>query len=225
MTTIGAVPAAPVRVQPPGQRGQRHDAALAVVVGAHEDADVLDRDDQRHRPEHQRDDPVDVVHRRAHRAVVDGEHGLQRVERAGADVAEDDAERGQYEPAGGAVRRLLGRWLRGCDGGISVRDLRRRRAAPANLVFGHGRSVHPGVPDRTGDRVQSTGIRSRTSPRPRATRSSPPSRRAQRVVPASHRRHIRSSQRTTISAVSPAGTSAAAQPTSRTGCSGSAGDR
>ena len=34
---------------------------------------------------------------RLHRAVVGGEDGLQRVERAGADVAEDDAERAERE--------------------------------------------------------------------------------------------------------------------------------
>ena len=56
-------------LRPPGDpvaeltdlRDQRHDPALAVVVRAHHQADVLDGDDQRHRPEDQRDHPVDVV--------------------------------------------------------------------------------------------------------------------------------------------------------------------
>ena len=44
-----------------------HDAALAVVVGAHDEGHVLDRDDDRHRPEDQRDDAVDVAGRSASR--------------------------------------------------------------------------------------------------------------------------------------------------------------
>ena len=78
-------------------RDQRQDAALAVVVGAHDEEDELDRDDQRDRPEDERDDAEDVLFGRLHRAVVGGEDGLQRVERAGADVAEDDAERAERE--------------------------------------------------------------------------------------------------------------------------------
>ncbi|KAG1242640.1 hypothetical protein G6F65_022913 [Rhizopus arrhizus] len=37
-----------------GQRHQRHDAALAVVVGAHDDGHVLQRDHDVQRPERQR---------------------------------------------------------------------------------------------------------------------------------------------------------------------------
>ena len=76
-------------------RDQRQDAALAFVVGAHDEEDELDRDDQRDRPEDERDDAEDVLFGRLDRAVVGGEEGLQRVERAGADVAEDDAERAE----------------------------------------------------------------------------------------------------------------------------------
>ena len=66
---------------------------------------VLERDDDRQRPEHQRQHAVDVV------ARVSGtwplrEHLLQRVQRAGADVAVDDAEgaeRQRGKAGGGAV--------------------------------------------------------------------------------------------------------------------------
>src|SRR5215213_874472 len=68
--------------------------------------------------------PVDVGGRRAHGVVVDREHRLDRVERAGADVAEHDAERAQRQPeqraAGGrtvVVRLTVG----GCRGGVGVR--------------------------------------------------------------------------------------------------------
>ncbi len=85
------------------ERAQRHDPALAVVVRAHDEGDVLDRDDERDRPEDERDDPVDVGPAGLHRVVVDREDRLQRVERARADVAEDDAERAQHQPE---LRRL-----------------------------------------------------------------------------------------------------------------------
>ena len=79
------------------QRDEGHDPALAVVVGAHDEGDVLDRDDDRDRPEDERDHAVDVGLGRAHRVVVGGEDSLQRVERARADVAEDDPERAERE--------------------------------------------------------------------------------------------------------------------------------
>ena len=50
------------------------------------------------------------------------------------------------QSAGRAVRRVLRRLLRGRDGGVRVRDPRRRRAAPGNLVVAHGSSVHPPRP-------------------------------------------------------------------------------
>jgi len=37
----------------PQQRDERHDAALAVVVGVHHQGDVGQRDDDHHRPEEQ----------------------------------------------------------------------------------------------------------------------------------------------------------------------------
>ena len=48
-------------------RDQRHDPALALVVGLHHQADVLDGDDQRHRPEDQGDEAVDALQRRLDR--------------------------------------------------------------------------------------------------------------------------------------------------------------
>ncbi len=80
------------------QRGQGHDAALAAVVGPHDEGDVLDRDDDHDRPENQRDDAVDLDLAGAHRMVVGREHRLHRIQRAGADVAEHHPQRTQRQP-------------------------------------------------------------------------------------------------------------------------------
>jgi hypothetical protein len=111
------------------------DAALPVVVGAHHQQHVLDRHDDRHRPEDQRDDAVDAVRGHGHGVRVGGvEDRLDGVDRAGADVAEDDAQRTDRE-----------RQLRGgtrCGGtGIDVhptqprttRGHRRHRRLPGDL--------------------------------------------------------------------------------------------
>ena len=91
--------AAATRAGPsPQQRDQCHDPALAVVVGAHHQRDVGQRDDDHHRPEDRRHDAVHVVRGDRHGMRVAGiEHGLDRVDRAGADVTEDDAERADHD--------------------------------------------------------------------------------------------------------------------------------
>ena len=78
------------------QRRQGQHTALALVVGAHHQRDVLDRDDEEER--------VDDERQHAEHVVVGGRHGVraeetlaQRVQRAGADVAVDDAERRQRQ--------------------------------------------------------------------------------------------------------------------------------
>jgi len=90
----------------PQQGDEGHDPALAVVVDAEHQPDVGDGDDERHRPEDQRHDAVEVVGADRHRVRVVGvEDGLQGVDRAGADVTEDDAQRaddgGESERVGG----------------------------------------------------------------------------------------------------------------------------
>src|SRR6185312_13456569 len=84
-------PAAVVAQARRHQRQEREDAAFAVVVGAHDEADVLDADDERERPEDEREEAEDVGGARRH-AVLGADALLERVEGAGADVAEDDAE-------------------------------------------------------------------------------------------------------------------------------------
>ena len=73
------------------ERGERHDAAFAIVVGAHDQRDVLERDDDRDRPEHDRENAVDVLFGQRE-AVRPGEALAQRIQRTRADVAENDAD-------------------------------------------------------------------------------------------------------------------------------------
>ena len=79
------------------QRDQRQDAALALVVGAHHEQQVLDRHRDDQRPEDQRQHAEDVAGVTPGSACDAGEAFAQRVERARADVAVDDAERGEDE--------------------------------------------------------------------------------------------------------------------------------
>jgi hypothetical protein len=78
------------------ERHQRQDAAFTVVVGAQHVAEVLDRDDDRHRPEDQRQhtEHVRFGRRDAVRAV---QAVTYRVQRARADVAEHDAQRAERQ--------------------------------------------------------------------------------------------------------------------------------
>jgi hypothetical protein len=78
------------------QPQQRHDAALAVVVRAHHKQHVLGRDDDHEGPEHQRDQ---AEHDLGAGAAGRLEALAQRVDWAGADIAEDDAERADEQSA------------------------------------------------------------------------------------------------------------------------------
>ena len=70
-----------------GQRHQRQTAALALVVGTHQEDDVFDRHHEDQRPEHQRDRSQHRQFGLAARTAVT-ESFTHGVERAGADVAE-----------------------------------------------------------------------------------------------------------------------------------------
>jgi hypothetical protein len=78
------------------EREQREHAALAPVVEAQDEGDVLERHDEHDRPEDQRQHAVDVrvADRKRMRAR---ERLLERVQRAGADVAEYHADRAERE--------------------------------------------------------------------------------------------------------------------------------
>ena len=96
---------------------QRQGAAFAVIVGAHDDQDVLDRDHQDQRPE-------DQGQRAHHRDVVGNaalgrQHGgFQRVKRTGADIAEHDAQGAQRQaPLSSALGLALFRHVIDCRRG------------------------------------------------------------------------------------------------------------
>ena len=74
-----------------GQRDQRHDAALAAVVGTHDDRYVLQRNDDDERPEEQRQAAkhIRLVERDR---VIAGEDFLHRIERRSPDIAIDDPQ-------------------------------------------------------------------------------------------------------------------------------------
>jgi hypothetical protein len=85
------------RAQPLGhQREQREDPALAAVVRAHHEQQVLARDHERERPDDERQHAQQVL-AALHEAVVGVDALLERVEGTRTDVAEDHAERGECE--------------------------------------------------------------------------------------------------------------------------------
>ena len=74
------------------QRHQRERAAFAVVVGAQQEEDVFQRDDERQRPEDQRQDAEDFGLVTAPPCCRGARRLAKGVERAGADVAVDDTD-------------------------------------------------------------------------------------------------------------------------------------
>ena len=106
------------------QAVEREDAALAFVLGVEDEDRVLDRDDQRDRPDRQGNRADDVAGRRRDRGRP-GKDLVDCVERRGADVAVDDAERADRQGGEPAARRmgraLLDRRRCGRDGVGSMR--------------------------------------------------------------------------------------------------------
>src|SRR5262249_42784712 len=78
------------------ERDEGEDPSLAVVVRAHEERQVLERNDRDERPEDDRENAEHVRRRRRERRGAD-EALLEREERVRADVAVDDAERAEGE--------------------------------------------------------------------------------------------------------------------------------
>ena len=95
------------------QRHQRERAALAVVVGAHDQEHVFERHDDDQRPQDQRHDAEHHLAGERAAGRGGGEALLEGVERARADVAVDDADGAERQgPEPGArvgVLRLGGR--------------------------------------------------------------------------------------------------------------------
>ncbi|MPM32406.1 hypothetical protein SDC9_78968 [bioreactor metagenome] len=81
------------RLRRQGQHGD--EPAFAVVVGAQHQHNVLQRHDQRQRPEQDGQDAVDVVV--GERNMARAEHLLERIQNTGADVSVDNTDRAQSE--------------------------------------------------------------------------------------------------------------------------------
>ena len=121
------------RHRPGGEGAQRQHPALAPVVGAQDEDDVLERDDQDQRPEHEREHAQHGGLAQVQPAGV-AERLAQRVERAGADVAVDDAERRQHQRAP-VARRVTRRSFRAPG--------RRRRVHPRAPLSGRTGAATP----------------------------------------------------------------------------------
>ena len=78
---------------PRQQCNERKTTPLPLVIGAHQDRDVLDRDDQQHRPENKADDTQDVQPIDGDRVIVGlAESFAKGVEWTGADIAKHDTD-------------------------------------------------------------------------------------------------------------------------------------
>ena len=130
---------------------QREAAALALVVGAHDDGDVFQRHDDHHRPEDQAEHAVDVQPV-GNQGVVAGERLAEGVDRRGADVAIDDPDRADgklvQRPLSVAVRNVLRRLGLGASSCRNVHGFsfwldRSRIRIPVALaeLLGHGRAA------------------------------------------------------------------------------------
>src|SRR5271165_4551940 len=108
---------------PPRPGEQREDAALALVVGTHDQEDVFDGDDDDQCPESHRQNAKHVF-RVESKAVLRVEALTEGVNRACPDIAEHDAERGHAQPGetGGGIRPMLATLLFFCQRGVSGRN-------------------------------------------------------------------------------------------------------
>ena len=78
------------------ERKQGEDSALAIVVRAHNEDDVLDADDDDQRPDDERENAIDIGRNRR-QSMLCLEALSERIKRTGADVAIDDAQREECE--------------------------------------------------------------------------------------------------------------------------------
>ena len=109
-----------------GERHQRERAAFAVIVGAEQDQHVFDGDDQDQRPDDERQDAEDHRLERSLAASRRRMHGFaQRIERARADVAIDDADAAERQPPKIPARRCFRAGAVGSNASsLSVRHVR-----------------------------------------------------------------------------------------------------
>jgi len=109
-----------------GQREEREDAAFALVVGPHDDREILHRDEREHAPDNEREHPDDLPI--GAQAVVQAL--LEGVEHARADVAIDHAEGADGTGERGRRAGLVHERGRLADAGIASNSIVRRRYFP-----------------------------------------------------------------------------------------------
>ena len=80
---------------PLDERVQGQAAPLAIIIAAHDDEDIFDRDDEDERPEDKADDAVEIGDVESE-MVARIERRLERVEGRSADIAVHDADRAQH---------------------------------------------------------------------------------------------------------------------------------
>ena len=179
------------------ERGEGDDPALAAVVRPHDEDEVLDRDDDDERPDEQREQPEDVLRRGRH-AVRAMQRLPHRVERAGADVAVHDAERGERDApdsAAGRVRPASRPRNRQCCSSAQV-----HRGLPGEGALEHAgtsRASVQGMSERgSGDerraaegatRPREAALPERSSRPPRTTHPAPQHRRCETLTACSPR--------------------------------------
>ena len=109
-----------------GERHQRQGAALAAVVGTQDEDHVFDGDDHRQRPDDERKDAEHVGPGGRSAAGGGMQRLAKRVDRAGADVAEDDAQSTQDQDRQALLTRF----------GVRCR-MRTRLGAPTRFGTSH----------------------------------------------------------------------------------------
>ena len=111
------------------QAEQGEHAAFAVILGLQDEDGVLDGNDDRQRPDDQRDSAVDFV-RRELGAAVAGKHQVQRIEGRGADVAVDDPQRSHHQTDLSLARPSSARFVRAYRAGPGAGSAHVRKMIP-----------------------------------------------------------------------------------------------
>ena len=175
------------RLQPPGhrkrQRQERHGTALPLVVRPHDKDHVFDGHDEDDGPEHHRQHTED----RGLRRGIPGrsQRFAERVDRAGPDIAEDDAERAEEQRPPDRMFRGCGRRGRLDRGGhepfpsVEARHPGDKLASPRTAAMGHlqraastsGRPMDAGLNEAVRRRRISSSFAAKTS----CGRGAPPS--------------------------------------------------
>ena len=142
------------------QRDKGERAALPLVIRPHQDRDVLDRDDQRHRPEDQAYHAQHVRSVQLYGRATD-KGFAESVERARPDIAEHDADRADRERGLGRAVALASGWrvvrrrgVGGCGVAHDIADALRTVGGRRLPIRPRGRHVAPPARSRNMSRAK-----------------------------------------------------------------------